>query len=305
MKWLSKWPTSCCIYANMENNFGVHKATISSFKTIAVSYMKGSLCVLKSHQSVCVDRRNLDNQQGVSQISVEEAVSRDDIHAAFICTENESHQDYVRTFLQAGKHVCVEYPMTMSYQAAVELWDLAQKKGLVLHEEHIELLTEDFKELKRAVQGKILQEGTLHFTGGALKAGFGFPAFSGIARLTWLVELFGKLSVSAATLEEEPAKGYSKLTAKLLTSDNRPLTWVEERQTGLPRAKNINFVFDSCTLSEIPAAPRGAVGLFMQDLIHFSAKLAGQVSPSQLQGEKERVLHCLELADKIQQLCQS
>lgn len=96
MKWLSKWPTSCCIYANMENNFGVHKATISSFKTIAVSYMKGSLCVLKSHQSVCVDRRNLDNQQGVSQISVEEAVSRDDIHAAFICTENESHQDYVR-----------------------------------------------------------------------------------------------------------------------------------------------------------------------------------------------------------------
>lgn len=85
----------------------------------------------------------------------------------------------------------------------------------------------------------------------------------------------------------------------------RPLTWVEERQTGLPRAKNINFVFDSCTLSEIPAAPRGAVGLFMQDLIHFSAKLAGQVSPSQLQGEKERVLHCLELADKIQQLCQS
>ncbi|XP_004078674.1 biliverdin reductase A isoform X2 [Oryzias latipes] len=252
-----------------------------------------------------ISRRNLDNQQGVSQISVEEAVSRDDIHAAFICTENESHQDYVRTFLQAGKHVCVEYPMTMSYQAAVELWDLAQKKGLVLHEEHIELLTEDFKELKRAVQGKILQEGTLHFTGGALKAGFGFPAFSGIARLTWLVELFGKLSVSAATLEEEPAKGYSKLTAKLLTSDNRPLTWVEERQTGLPRAKNINFVFDSCTLSEIPAAPRGAVGLFMQDLIHFSAKLAGQVSPSQLQGEKERVLHCLELADKIQQLCQS
>ncbi|XP_024136686.2 biliverdin reductase A [Oryzias melastigma] len=252
-----------------------------------------------------ISRRNLDNQQGVSQISVEEAVSRDDIHAAFICTENESHEDYVRTFLQAGKHVSVEYPMTMSHKAAVELWDLAQKKGVVLHEEHIELLTEDFKELKRAVEGKVLQEGTLHFTGGALKPGFGFPAFSGIARLTWLVELFGKLSVSAATLEEDSAKGYSKMTAKLLTSDNRPLTWVEERQTGLPRAKNINFVFDSCTLSEIPAAPRGAVGLFMQDLIHFSAKISDQVSPSQLQGEKERVLHCLELADRIQQLCQS
>lgn len=37
--------------------------------------------------------------------------------------------------------------------------------GVILHEEHIELLTEDFKVLKREVEGKVLQEGTLHFTG--------------------------------------------------------------------------------------------------------------------------------------------
>lgn len=35
----------------------------------------------------------------------------------------------LRTFLQAGKHVCVEYPMTLSYKAAVELLDIAQEKG--------------------------------------------------------------------------------------------------------------------------------------------------------------------------------
>ncbi|GAA6231457.1 biliverdin reductase A-like [Lates japonicus] len=251
-----------------------------------------------------ISRRSLDTQQGVSQISVEEAVSREDIHVAFICTENISHEDSVRTFLQAGKHVCVEYPMTVSYKAAVELWDIAKEKGVILHEEHIELLTEDYKVLKREVQGKILQEGTLHFTGGALKPGFGFPAFSGIARLTWLVELFGELSVTAASMEENSGN-YSKMTAKLLTSDNRPLTWIEERGPGLPRAKNINFQFESCTLTQIPPAPRGAVGLFMQDLIHFSAKLVGQVSPEELQRDKIRILHCLELAEKIQQLCQN
>uniref|UniRef100_A0A4W6CV44 Biliverdin reductase A n=1 Tax=Lates calcarifer TaxID=8187 RepID=A0A4W6CV44_LATCA len=245
-----------------------------------------------------ISRRSLDTQQGVSQISVEEAVSREDIHVAFICTDNISHEDSVRTFLQAGKHVCVEYPMTVSYKAAVELWDIAKEKGVILHEEHIELLTEDYKVLKREVQGKILQEGTLHFTGGALKPGFGFPAFSGIARLTWLVELFGELSVTAASMEENSGN-YSKMTAKLLTSDNRPLTWIEERGPGLPRAKNINFQFESCTLTQIPPAPRGAVGLFMQDLIHFSAKLMGQVSPEELQREKIRILHCLELAEKI------
>ncbi|KAM8728423.1 biliverdin reductase A [Acanthopagrus schlegelii] len=252
-----------------------------------------------------ISRRSLEPQQGVSQISVEEAVSREDIQVVFICTENVLHENNIRTFLQAGKHVCVEYPMTINYRAAVELWDIAQQKGVVLHEEHIELLTEDFKELKRQVEGKQLQEGTLHFTGGVLKPGFGFPAFSGIARLTWLVELFGELSAAAATMEEDSVNNYSKMTAKLVTRDNRPLTWIEERGPGLPRAKNINFLFDSCTLTQIPPAPRGAVGLFMQDLNHFSAKLTGQVNPEELHREKTRILHCLELAEKIQQLCQS
>lgn len=61
----------------------------------------------------------------------------------------------------------------------------------------------------------------LFLEGGALKPGFGFPAFSGIARLTWLVDLFGELSVTAATMEEDAENSYSKMTAKLLTSDNR------------------------------------------------------------------------------------
>ncbi|KAM9791678.1 biliverdin reductase A isoform 2-T3 [Syngnathus typhle] len=235
---------------------------------------------------------------------MKEALSREDIDVAFICTENASHEDGVKTFLQAGKHVCVEYPMTLNYKAAVELWNLAQEKGVILHEEHIELFSEDFKWLKTEVKGKTLLEGTLHFTGGVLKPGFGFLSFSGIARLTWLVELFGELSVTAATMEQDLGTNYSKMTAKMLTADKKPLTWIEERAPGLPRAKNINFQFESGQLTEIPPTPRGAVGLFMQDLIHFSSKLMGQISPDDLQKEKIRVLHCLELAEKIQQLCQ-
>ncbi|XP_034559740.1 biliverdin reductase A [Notolabrus celidotus] len=252
-----------------------------------------------------ISRRKLDTQQGVSQISVEEASSRDDVHVAFICTENASHEDSIRTFLQAGKHVCVEYPMTLDYKSAEELWDLADQKGLILHEEHIELLSEDFKALRREVEGKILQEGTLHFTGGPLKPGAGFPAFSGIARLTCLVEWFGPLSATAATMEEDSGRNYTKMTARFLTSDSRPLTWIEERGPDLQRAKNINFQFDTCTLTQFPATPRGAVGLFMQDLIHFSAKLTGQVSQEELKKERVRILHCLKLAERIQQLCQS
>ncbi|KAM3604039.1 uncharacterized protein V6R79_005603 [Siganus canaliculatus] len=252
-----------------------------------------------------ISRRSLDTEQGVNQITAEEAMSRDDIQVAFICTENLQHEVDIRSFLKAGKHVCVEYPMTLNYKSAVELFDLAQEKGLILHEEHIELKSEDYKSLKRELEGKKLQEGTLHFTGGTLKPGFGFPAFSGLARLTWLVELFGELSVAAATVEENVANSYCKMTASLLTSDSKPLTWIEERGPGLPRAKNVHFRLDCSTLTQIPSGPRGAVGLFMQDLVCFSAKLAGQVSPEELQRERTRVLHCLKLADSIQQLCQN
>ncbi|XP_020502701.1 biliverdin reductase A isoform X1 [Labrus bergylta] len=251
-----------------------------------------------------ISRRSLDPQQGICQIPIQEALSRDDIHVAFICTENAFHEENIRAFLQAGKHVCVEYPMTLDYKAAEELWDFAEKKGVILHEEHIELLSEDYKALKREVEGKVLQEGTLHFTGGPLKPGAGFPSFSGIARLTCLVEWFGELSVTAATMDHHSDRNYSKMTATLLTVDNRPLTWIEERGPNLQRAKHINFQFDTCTLTQIPPTPRGAVGLFMQDLTYFSAKLTGQVSQEELQREKQRVLHCLKLAETIQQCCQ-
>ncbi|XP_027131215.1 biliverdin reductase A [Larimichthys crocea] len=251
-----------------------------------------------------ISRRSLGTQEGVVRSQQRDCEQRD-IHVVFICTENAFHEDSIRTFLQAGKHVCVEYPMTMNYKAAVELWDLAQEKGVILHEEHIELLTEEYKALKREVERKSLQDGTLHFTGGPLKPGFGFPSFTGIARLTWLVELFGELSATAATMEEDTSNNYSKMTAKLLTSDNSPLTWIEERGPGLPRAKNINFHFDSCIMTQMPPAARGTVGIFMQDMINFSAKLAGQVSPEEVQREKIRILLCLKLAENIQELCQT
>lgn len=49
--------------------------------------------------AVCVclwTRRTLDTHQGVSQVPAEEAMQRDDVHVAFICTENLSHEDNIR-----------------------------------------------------------------------------------------------------------------------------------------------------------------------------------------------------------------
>ncbi|KAI4530883.1 hypothetical protein MG293_018741 [Ovis ammon polii] len=150
-----------------------------------------------------VSRQELGSIDEVPQISLEDALSSQEVEVAFICSESTSREDYIRQFLNAGKHVLVEYPMTPSWVAAKDLWELAEQKGKVLHEEHVELLMEEFAFLKKEVVGKDLLKGSLLFTAAPLEEErFGFPAFSGISRLTWLVCLFGELSLVSATLEE-------------------------------------------------------------------------------------------------------
>lgn len=48
---------------------------------------------------------------------------------------------------------------------------------------------------------------------------FGFLAFSGISRLTWLVCLFGELSLISATLEDRKEDQYLKMTVQLETQN--------------------------------------------------------------------------------------
>ncbi|GCC22547.1 hypothetical protein chiPu_0000935, partial [Chiloscyllium punctatum] len=250
-----------------------------------------------------VSRRTLGNIEQVKQITLEEALQSDEIQAAIISLENQFHEDYVRMFLEAGKHVCVEYPLALSVAAAQELWDLADMKGKVLHVEHIELLTESYKQLKQQVNGKELIEGSLHFTGGPLdRQRTGFPAFSGISRLSWLVDLFGELTFKSATLEEQQKQHYWKMTVHFLTKSSRPLVWTEERGSELKRKKEIHFRFKSDTLDHFPEAPNSHVGVFMQDLNLFAQKLAGQTCTEL--SEKNRILHCLDLADKIRIFCE-
>ncbi|XP_054847512.1 biliverdin reductase A [Eublepharis macularius] len=252
-----------------------------------------------------VSRRLLGDVQQVKQISLQSALNDKEVHAAVISTDNRSHEENIRMFLEAGKHVLVEYPMAMSATAAHKLWAVAEQKGKILHVEHIELLGEEYKQLKKEVQGKELVKGTLHFTGGPLdEERSGFPAFSGIARLTWLVDLFGDLTVSSAVREEQKESNSSRMTVQFQTANKRPLTWIEERAPGMKRDKTINFCFKNGCLENLPKAPRPAVGLFMQDLILFAKKLLGQVSKEELAAEKRRILHCLDLADEIQTHCE-
>lgn len=58
----------------------------------------------------------------------------DKIDAVYIASPNETHAEYVRRSLMAGKHVLCEKPMTFTYDEALELYTFAKLHGLRLME---------------------------------------------------------------------------------------------------------------------------------------------------------------------------
>ena len=62
--------------------------------------------------------------------SVEELI--EDVDAVYIASPYLSHYQYAKMALQAGRHVLCETPFTQTYKETQELYQLAEKKGLVL-----------------------------------------------------------------------------------------------------------------------------------------------------------------------------
>lgn len=56
------------------------------------------------------------------------------VDAIYVASPNETHAEYVRKAIGAGKHVLCEKPMTFTHAEAVELYDMARKKNVVLME---------------------------------------------------------------------------------------------------------------------------------------------------------------------------
>ena len=78
------------------------------------------------------------------------------VNAVHISTPNHTHFDAARAFLQNGKNVLVEKPLTLRSKESYELVQLAQEKGLVLCAGHIHRFNNGVRELKRAIASGVL-----------------------------------------------------------------------------------------------------------------------------------------------------
>ena len=96
-----------------------------------------------------------DYPDAKSYESLEELLS-DDIDLVIVNTPIETHFEYTKKVLEAGKHVLVEKAFTTNTAEAEELRDLAKAKGLKLAVYHNRRWDSDFKTVKEVVDENCL-----------------------------------------------------------------------------------------------------------------------------------------------------
>lgn len=78
--------------------------------------------------------------------------------AIYIASPHETHYQYAKAALKAGKHVLCEKPMTLVLQQAAELFQLAEEKGLVLREAVKTAYCPGFLKLMEVAQSGVIGE---------------------------------------------------------------------------------------------------------------------------------------------------
>jgi biliverdin reductase len=160
---------------------------------------------------IAVAGRNLEKAQALSQpheaealASWQDLIARSDIDLVVIANVNRDHGTIVRAALQAGKHVVVEYPLALDIAEAESMIQLAAAQNLLLHVEHIELLSGIHLAIREAL-GAIGSPFYVRYASLATQRPapkkwtyypdlFGFPLVGAVSRIHRLTHLFGQVS---------------------------------------------------------------------------------------------------------------
>jgi biliverdin reductase len=135
--------------------------------------------------------------------SWQQLVEREDIDLVVISTINRDHGKIAHAALSSGKHVIVEYPLSVDVEEAEQLIALAKAQNKLLHVEHIELLGGWHQALKQhlAELGQLfyIRYSSVNPQRPAPRKWtynhelFGFPLIGALSRLHRLIDLFGEV----------------------------------------------------------------------------------------------------------------
>lgn len=108
--------------------------------------------VVERHQ----EKSKEDYPQVTVYKSLEAMLEQSDVELVVICTPNEWHFAQAKAALEAGKHVVVDKPITVSSSEAEALVKLANEKGLILTAYQNRRLDGDFQTIQKLLNEKVL-----------------------------------------------------------------------------------------------------------------------------------------------------
>src|SRR5450755_1551465 len=88
--------------------------------------------------------------------SLEEILEDDSIELVVINTPNVTHYEYATKALQAGKHIIVEKPFTVTVQEGEELVALAKERNKIMSVYQNRRYDSDYRTVKKVVDEKLL-----------------------------------------------------------------------------------------------------------------------------------------------------
>ncbi len=228
-------------------------------------------------------------------VNWQQLVAHDVIDVVVVATVSALHGEIVEAALRAGKHVVVEYPLSLNLDQARQLMDLAIAQNLLLHVEHIELLGG----LHVAMRSHLSRIGTPSYVSYRTlnpqnpapakwtynRDLFGFPFCGALSRVHRLTNLFGRVSkvdccTRSVSSEVDPAYFRSVLSSARLQFESGVVAeltygkgenlWVHRREIEVQGSLGaLAFVRNEGTLTTadgveaIAVAPRK--GLFVKD----------------------------------------
>ena len=90
--------------------------------------------------------------------TLDEMLSDELVELVIVNTPNYTHFEYAQKALQAGKHVIVEKPFTVTVKEAQQLIDLAKKQNKILSVYQNRRYDSDYKTIKKVLDKKLLGE---------------------------------------------------------------------------------------------------------------------------------------------------
>ena len=243
-----------------------------------------------------------------------ELIADPNLECVLICSENHLHERQARAALEAGKHVCVEFPLATTAARASSLWRLAQARNQCLHVEVIGSLTAKHRWAQRMARNSSVSAWFSHFTGGLYRwveraAQDRLTPLLAFGRLYQAIDLFGPLTLNDASLSTNLGRGAQDASPphyllKMTFESAAGVTVTLREERGVTRSRASKITLHDLRGDELKPEPLACDQpqrpLFELDLCHFLAQTgARQFSTIPDYAPSETLMLTHQLCDQV------